>query len=254
MKLASWNVNSIRVRLPQVLDWLESSQVDILGLQETKIVDEQFPREAFEEAGFHVVFSGQPTYNGVATISRHTPNDVICAFPDYEDPSRRVLAATYGSWRIVNLYVPNGKSLSSEKYAYKLEWLQALQGFLAGEIRKYENLAVIGDFNIAPSDRDVYDPDKWDGSVLVSEPERRALSAILELGFADSFRLFPQEDKAFSWWDYRAAAFRRNMGLRIDLILLSPALVSQCRGSCIDKAPRSLERPSDHTPVLAVFG
>jgi len=253
MKLASWNVNSIRVRLQQIMDWLESSQVEILGLQETKIIDEQFPREAFEEAGYHVVYTGQPTYNGVATVSRRAPEDIVLAFPNYDDASKRVLAASYGSLRIVNLYVPNGKSVGSEKYAYKLEWLKALKGFLAEELEKHENLAVIGDFNIAPTDSDVHNPDRWEGSVLVSEPERRALSIIMDLGFKDSFRLFPQEEKAFSWWDYRAGAFRRNMGLRIDLILLNDALADKCRGSCIDKAPRSLERPSDHAPVLAEF-
>ena len=253
MKLASWNVNSIRVRLPQVLDWLESSQVDIIGLQETKIVDDQFPREAFEDAGYHVIFAGQPTYNGVANVSRHPPEDIVTAFPNYADASRRVLAASYGPLRIVNLYVPNGKSVGSEKYAYKLEWLDALRGFLAAESEKHENVAVIGDFNIAPGDADVHNPDRWEGSVLVSQPEREALEAIMELGFVDSFRLFPQEEKIFSWWDYRAAAFRRNMGLRIDLILLSSALAGVCCGSCIDKTPRSLERPSDHAPVVANF-
>ncbi len=253
MKVASWNVNSVNVRLRHVLNWLEDHNVDILGLQETKIVDDDFPREAFEDAGYHVLTAGQKTYNGVALLSRHAGKEIVRAIPDFDDTEKRVLAATYGDVRVINLYVPNGKRVGSEKYDYKLRWLEALKSFLAEELSKRASVLVIGDFNIAPEDRDVHDPVAWQGSVLVSQPERDALKAILDLGLVDCFRLFPQEESRFSWWDYRAGAFRRNMGLRIDLILANRPLAERCRKSCIDKNARGWERPSDHAPVLAEF-
>lgn len=253
MRVASWNVNSIKVRLQQVLDWIKEAQADIVGLQETKIIDDDFPQEALREAGYQPLFSGQKTYNGVALLSRKSGDDIVAAIPGFDDSEKRVLAATYEDLRVINLYVPNGKAVGSEKYAYKLRWLEALRDYLARELAKHSALVVIGDFNIAPEDRDVHDPVAWEGSVLVSEAERRALRAILDLGLVDSFRLFPQEEGSFSWWDYRAAAFRRNLGLRIDLILASAALADRCKASCIDKHVRAWERPSDHAPVLAEF-
>jgi len=253
MKIATWNVNSLKVRLPHVLEWMESAGPDILVLQEIKQTNDDFPVKAFADAGYEAVASGQKTYNGVAVISRQTPRDVVTDFPDFEDPQRRVLASTIGSLRVVNLYVPNGQEVGSDKYAYKLEWLAALKNFLDGELKRHDNVVVLGDFNIAPEDRDVYDPVKWGDAVLCSPAERQALRAVLELGFSDVFRQFEQAEKSFSWWDYRAAGFRRNAGLRIDLVLASQALAGQCTASYIDKEPRTWERPSDHTPVVAEF-
>ncbi len=248
-KLASWNVNSLKVRLEQVLLWLESSCVDVLALQETKMTDDQFPLNAFIERGFHVAFSGQKTYNGVAIISRYPIQDVVMDIPDLKDPQRRILAATIGDIRLINLYVPNGATVSSDKYEYKLSWLPHVTTFIKNQLGQYPELAVVGDFNIAPEDRDVHDPIAWEGSVLVSPLERQAFNELLALGLFDSFRNFPQEDELFSWWDYRAAGFRRNRGLRIDLILLSEALNKQCVVSAIDIEPRRAELPSDHAPV-----
>lgn len=253
MKLASWNVNSLKVRLPQLLDWLITHQPDVVGLQETKLTDENFPVEPIEALGYHVAFSGQPTYNGVAVISKQPIEDVITDLPGLDDPQRRVLAATTGGIRFIDLYVPNGQAVGSDKYAYKLDWLTKLKTFLQDELSKHERLAVVGDFNIAPEPEDVHDPAEWEGQVLFSEPERTALKALLDLGLQDTFRLFPQEPKLFSWWDYRMNNFRRNRGLRIDLILASNALAKDCTASAIDKATRKLERPSDHAPVIAEF-
>lgn len=253
MQIASWNVNSLRVRLDQVLEWLRGCPVDVLGLQETKIVDSDFPLEQLSSAGYRVVYTGQRSYNGVAIISRHEASDVVKDLPGAEDPQRRFLAASYDGVRVINLYVPNGQVVGSEKFAYKLEWLRHLRAFLEDELRRYPELLVIGDFNIAPEDRDVHDPAAWEGSVLVSEPERKALGAVLELGLEDAFRLFDQPAQTFSWWDYRAAAFRRNRGLRIDLILASAVLAKHCVSSRIDSQPRGWPRPSDHAPVLAEF-
>lgn len=253
MKIASWNVNSLNVRLPHVLDWIEEHQPDLFGLQETKVTDEKFPREPFEERGIHYYFSGQRTYNGVAIISKQPGQDVVTDLPGLEDPQRRVLAATFGDVRLINLYVPNGQRVDSEKFSYKLEWLEKLRGFLEDELRNHERVVVVGDFNIAPEDADVHDPERWEGSVLVSPPEREALAAIQALGFSDTFRLFEQEERSFSWWDYRAGGFRRNHGLRIDLVLASTAMTDACIAGGIDKGPRKLERPSDHTPVWADF-
>lgn len=248
-KLASWNVNSLKIRLEQVVEWLESSQVDVLALQETKLLDENFPAIAFTEKGYHVVYSGQKTYNGVAVISRYPISEVRTDIPDLDDPQRRILAVTVAGIRLINLYVPNGAELTSDKYQYKLNWLQKVHVFIQQQMRIYPKVAVVGDFNIAPEDRDVHDPLEWQGSVLVSPAERQAFATLLQLGLHDSFRNFEQVEKSFSWWDYRAAAFRRNRGLRIDHVLLSNELNDLCKQSCIDIEPRKAERPSDHAPV-----
>ncbi|MBA2657694.1 MAG: exodeoxyribonuclease III [Tatlockia sp.] len=249
LKLASWNVNSLKVRLDHVLNWLESSGVSILAIQETKLIDENFPQEAFRECGYHVAFAGQKTYNGVALISRYPIKDLAFDIPDLEDPQRRILAATIADLRIINLYVPNGAALSSDKYNYKLMWLDKVKNYIHSQMNLYSKLAVVGDFNVAPEDCDVHDPIEWEGNVLVSPAERKAFCELLALGLIDSFRNFSQEEKLFSWWDYRAAGFRRNRGLRIDHILLNSNLNSLCRQSQIDKTPRKWERPSDHAPV-----
>lgn len=253
MKIATWNVNSLKVRLPQVLDWLEQHQPDVLALQEIKQVTDAFPVGELKHAGYASVASGQKTYNGVAIISKQVPKEILTDFPGFEDPQRRILAATINGLRVINLYVPNGQSLESEKYQYKLGWLAALREFLRAELAKYDDVVVLGDFNIAPADEDVYDPEKWGEDVLCSPAERQALQAIVGDGFVDVFRQFQQEEKTFSWWDYRAAGFRRNAGLRIDLILASDEFAKSCVTSYVDKEPRRLERPSDHAPVVAEF-
>jgi len=249
LKVASWNVNSLNVRLEAVLAWLDSSGTDVLALQETKVPDEKFPLEAFLERGYHVSFSGQKTYNGVAVISRTPIEDVLMDVPGLEDPQRRFLACTVAGVRLIDLYVPNGAAVGTDKYAYKLNWLEHVTAFIQEERVRYPNLVVVGDFNIAPDDRDVHDPRRWEGSVLVSPPERAAYQKLLELGLFDSFRLFEQPSNAFSWWDYRAAGFRQNHGMRIDLLLVSEALKARCIESEIDAEPRASERPSDHAPV-----
>ena len=249
LKLASWNVNSLKVRLDQVLEWMESSQIDVLALQETKLIDENFPAQTFLEKGFHLVFSGQKTYNGVAVISRYPITDVLTDIPDLDDPQRRILAVTVAGIRLIDLYVPNGSELTSDKYQYKLNWLQKVTAFIQQQMSVYSKVAVVGDFNIAPEDRDVHSPEEWNNCVLVSPAERQAFAEIMQLGLHDSFRNFEQEEQVFSWWDYRAAGFRRNRGLRIDHILLSDELNELCRKSAIDKEPRKAERPSDHAPV-----
>lgn len=251
LKIATWNVNSLRVRLPQVLDWLNANQPDVLALQETKVIDEKFPREMFENMGYHVVHSGQKTYNGVAILSREQPQDTITDLPNLEDPQRRILGATLADIRLLNLYVPNGGEVGSEKYIYKLNWLEGVKNYLREALIEYPRLVVLGDFNVTPEDRDVHNPEKWHEAILCSTPEREALRKILNLGFYDSFRLFNQEAQSFSWWDYREGAFRRNWGLRIDLILISEALMPECIGCVIDKEPRRLNRPSDHAPVIS---
>ena len=253
MKIATWNVNSIRQRLGHVKDWLEAQQPDVLALQEIKVVTEGFPAAEFEGLGYHCAVDGQKAYNGTALLSRDGPADVQRGMPNFEDEQKRVLAASYDGLRIFNLYVPNGQSVGSDKYEYKLRWLTALRDHLRDEMARHPKLAVVGDFNIAPEDRDVHDPEEWRGQVLCSDAEREKLAALLELGFVDVFRRFEQPDKAFSWWDYRAAAFRRNRGLRIDLILASPGLAASCAGSGIDVEPRRREQPSDHAPVWATF-
>jgi exodeoxyribonuclease-3 len=253
MKIATWNVNSLKVRLPQVLDWLATSQADILCLQETKTTDENFPADEIAAAGYHVVFSGQKTYNGVAIISKKEAGDIITDVAGLDDPQRRILGTTIGGVRVLNLYVVNGQEVGSEKYAHKLHWLDRVTDHISEQLQQHERFVVLGDFNIAPDDRDVYDPEAWHERILCSTPEREALQAILDLGLADTFRLFDQEEQSYSWWDYRAAGFRRNRGLRIDLLLASKALADNCRTCSIDKEPRRLERPSDHTPVMAEF-
>lgn len=253
MKLASWNVNSLKVRLPQVLDWLGSAQPDILGLQETKLTDDRFPAAEVQEAGYHVIHAGQSTYNGVAVLARQPMTEPITDIPGLDDPQRRVLAVTVAGIRFINLYVPNGQEVGSEKFAYKLGWLERLHAWLKNELQQHEKLVVVGDFNIAPEDADVHDPEEWRGKVLFSEPEHQALEMLLNLGLVDTFRLFPQEEKVFSWWDYRMNNFRRNRGLRIDLILANEAMRQACIASWVDKEPRRWERPSDHAPVVAEF-
>ncbi|MGI9309366.1 MAG: exodeoxyribonuclease III, partial [Gammaproteobacteria bacterium] len=249
MKVASWNVNSINVRLPHVLDWLDIHRPDILGLQELKLPTEKFPVDALTEVGYHSIVNGQKTYNGVALLSRSLGDAIVTDIPDYSDEQRRVVAASFGDTRILNLYVPNGQTVGSEKYEYKLGWLDALQQWIVAELGNHERVLVMGDFNIAPEDQDVHDPEEWRDKVLCSKPERERLQALLSLGMKDSFRLFDQPEDSFSWWDYRAAGFRRNRGLRIDLLLVSDALAETCTAGGIDKEPRMLERPSDHAPV-----
>ena len=253
MKIATWNVNSLRVRLPQVLDWLAQEQPDVLAVQETKTVDADFPLAAVEEAGYHAVFNGQKTYNGVALIGKGPVSAIITDPPNLQDPQRRILAASYDDLRVIDLYVPNGSEVGSDKYAYKLDWLEKMNRFVADELTRHPRLLVLGDFNIAPEDRDVHDPAAWRDKILCSVPEREAFQGLLGLGLTDAFRLFEQEEASFSWWDYRAAGFRRNLGLRIDHILISAALHTDCRSCRIDKEPRKLERPSDHAPVIAEF-
>ncbi len=251
MRVATWNINSLKVRLPHVLKWLSENPVDVLCLQETKQLDEDFPKGELEAAGYHSVFSGQKTYNGVAILSREPPIDVQYGIPDYADEQKRVIAATFNDVRVVCLYVPNGQSVDSDKYYYKLGWLSALRDWLKNELQHHPKLAVLGDYNIAPEDRDVYDPVTWQGSVLVSEAERIQFQNLLKLGLHDSFRLFEQPEKSYSWWDYRMMAFRRNRGLRLDHILVSEPLATNCKSCVIDREPRKLERPSDHAPVVA---
>ncbi|HVK54743.1 MAG TPA: exodeoxyribonuclease III [Burkholderiales bacterium] len=251
MKIATWNVNSLKVRLPHVLDWLTAHQPDVLCIQETKLEDRNFTASEIQEAGYHVVFSGQKTYNGVAIVSREPLLEIGMGIPGFDDEQKRVIYGTYQGVRVVCGYFPNGQSLDSDKYQYKLKWLAGLHAWLKEELTKYPQLALLGDYNIAPEDRDVHDPKAWEGQVLVSEPEREALRGLERLGLKDSFRLFEQPEKTFSWWDYRMMAFRRNMGLRIDLILLTEPLAAKCKSSTIDRAPRKLERPSDHAPVIA---
>ncbi|MDX3895670.1 MULTISPECIES: exodeoxyribonuclease III [Pusillimonas] len=257
MKLATWNVNSLKVRLPQVLDWLRDNPVDALCLQELKLAHDMFPLETFTELGYQACWAGQKTYNGVAVISKAAGADEQCNIPGFDDHQQRIIATTLpspiGEIRVISAYCPNGQSLESEKYAYKLEWYAALRVWLADELRRYPRLAVLGDYNVAPKDEDVHDPAKWVGDVLVSDAERAAFQSLLDLGLIDSFREFEQEEKSFSWWDYRRFAFRRNAGLRIDHVLISEALRPYCTGCFIDKQPRRNEQPSDHAPVVAAF-
>jgi len=253
LKLAAWNVNSLKVRLPQLLDWLGRERPDAVCLQETKVEDHNFPLEDIERAGYRAVFSGQKTYNGVAIVARESPQSVEHGIGAFVDAQKRVISATVNGVRLVCAYVPNGQSLDSDKFQYKLDWLKAFSAWLGVESKKHTRIAVLGDFNIAPEDRDVYDPKAWEGQVLCSPAERIAFQELIALGFKDSFRLFDQPEKSFSWWDYRMNAFQRKMGLRIDHILLSDGLAGDCRSSRIDFAMRKNERPSDHAPVIAEF-
>lgn len=257
MKLATWNINSLNVRLPQVLAWLEANPVHALCLQELKMDDDRFPIDAFREAGYTAHWAGQKTYNGVAIITPVAGSDEQRNIPDYDDPQQRIIAATLpspvGDIRVISAYCPNGQSLDSDKYTYKLEWYDALHRWLADELQRYPLLAILGDYNVAPADEDVHDPTAWEGQVLVSEPERAALNALLDLGLTDAFRAFEQPEKSYTWWDYRRLAFRRNAGLRIDHVLLSTPLMQWCSACTIDKEPRRNEQPSDHTPVIATL-
>lgn len=252
MLLAAWNVNSLTVRMPRLLPWLEATRPDVVCLQETKIEDARFPALELQSAGYAAHFAGQKTYNGVALLVREglTVGDMAVGIPGYADEQKRVIAATVAGVRIIGVYVPNGQAVDSDKYRYKLAWLEAFAGMLRGEHARHPLLAVGGDFNVAPEDRDVHDPAAWAGAVLVSEPERAAFRALLATGLVDSFRLFEQPPATFSWWDYRMLAFPKNRGLRIDHILLSPALAKRCVASRIDRNARKGEKPSDHAPVL----
>jgi exodeoxyribonuclease-3 len=253
VRVATWNVNSLRVRLPHLHDWLTANPVDVVALQETKVNDADFPRDEFGARGLHDACSGQRGYNGVALLATAPLEDVVAGIPGHDDDSRRVLAATCGGVRIIDVYVPNGQALDSPKYSYKLVWLGALRDYLVAELARHPRLVVLGDYNIAPEDRDVHDPSAWEGGVHVSAPERAALRALLDAGLVDCFRRFEQPENSYSWWDYRMLAFRRNHGLRIDLILANRDFAEKCVACHIDKAPRRLERPSDHAPVVAAF-
>ena len=251
MKLATWNVNSLKVRLPQLLDWLGTAQPDVMCLQETKVEDANFPLAEIQAAGYQAVYCGQRSYNGVAILARTALTDVQHGIPHFADDPKRVIAATIDGVRVLCLYAPNGQEPGSEKYAYKLRWYEALTSWLRDEIPRRPRLAVLGDLNIAPEARDVHDPKRWEGKIHFSAPERAAFRAVVDVGVADAFRLFEQPEKQFTWWDYRLLAFQRGWGLRIDHILLSPELVAKCTACTIDTEPRKRERPSDHAPVIA---
>ena len=253
MKIACWNVNSLKVRLPHLLDWLAEQQPDALCLQELKLEDHNFPCAEIEAAGYQVAFSGQKTYNGVALLARSEIADVVRGNPHFPDEQKRLIAGTIDGVRVICAYMPNGQAVGSDKYDYKLRWLDALAIYLEEELAKHPRLALCGDFNIAPDDRDVHDPVAWANQILCSEPERAAFQRFISLGLVDSFRLFDQPAKTFSWWDYRNLGFQKNLGLRIDHILLSAPLAGRCLAAGIDRAPRKLERPSDHAPAWATL-
>jgi exodeoxyribonuclease-3 len=253
MRIATWNVNSLRVRLPQVARWLESERPDVLAMQETKVADPEFPAAEFAELGYQVIYSGQKTYNGVAIASRAEPTAIVNVLPGFDDLQRRLLQATIGGVTLLNLYVPNGSEVGSDKYQYKLEWLRRLHAHVAALAEDGARLLLLGDFNIAPADIDVHDPAAWAGQVLCSEPEREQFRLLLQLGFTDCLRKLDSAPGRFTWWDYRVGAFPRNLGLRIDHLLASAALAPLCRSCRIDTAPRGWERPSDHAPVIAEF-
>jgi exodeoxyribonuclease-3 len=251
VRIATWNVNSLKIRLPHLLEWLASQQPDVMCLQETKTEDRNFPRAELERAGYRAVYCGQKAYNGVAILARGELTDVQHGIPDFSDDPKRVIAATVNDLRIVCLYAPNGEAPGTDKYAYKLRWYVALTRWLSDEVRKRPNLAVLGDLNIAPEPRDVHNPKRWEGKIHFSEPERAAFREVINVGVKDAFRLFDQPEKQFTWWDYRLKAFERGWGLRIDHVLLAPALAAECRSCTIDVEPRKRERPSDHAPVIA---
>jgi exodeoxyribonuclease-3 len=255
MKIATWNVNSLKVRQQHVIDWLETSQTDVLGLQELKLTDDKFPRGELEAKGYRSWFTGQKTYNGVALLVRDglsvDESTIVRNIPGFEDPQQRVIAATIEGVRVISAYFPNGQAPGTDKFAYKLRWLEALHDWLAGELKQYPKLALVGDYNIAPEDRDVHDPKAWEGQNLVSPEERAEFVRLIGLGLVDAFRQFEHPEKVFSWWDYRMMAFRRNAGLRIDHILLSEPLAAVCTSCDVDKVPRKWEQPSDHAPVVA---
>ncbi len=253
MKLATWNVNSLNVRLPRLLPWLASEAPDVVCLQETKLEDAKFPHAALRDAGYDAHFAGQKTYNGVALVVRRglDATDVVRGIPGYTDTQQRVIAATVAGVRVVSVYVPNGQAVGSDKYVYKLGWCDAARDYFAAMLAAHADVAIAGDFNVAPDDRDVHDPALWKGQVLVSEPERTAFRGFLAAGLVDSFRLFEQPPNTFSWWDYRMLAFPKNHGLRIDHVLLSQALAPRCTACRVDRAMRKGEKPSDHAPVIA---
>jgi exodeoxyribonuclease-3 len=251
VRIATWNVNSLKIRLPHLLDWLASQQPDVMCLQETKTEDHNFPRAALERAGYRSVYCGQKAYNGVAILARGELADVQHGIPDFPDDPTRVIAATVNDLRILCLYAPNGEAPGTDKYEYKLRWYRALTAWLQNKLKKYPRLAVLGDLNIAPEPRDVHNPKRWEGKIHFSEPERVALREVINVGVKDAFRLFDQPEKQFTWWDYRLKAFERGWGLRIDHILLAPALAAECRSCTIDVEPRKRERPSDHAPVIS---
>ncbi|WP_090191496.1 MULTISPECIES: exodeoxyribonuclease III [unclassified Duganella] len=253
MKIATWNVNSLNVRLPHVIKWLEENPVDVLAIQETKLTDDKFPLAELEAAGYHVAYTGQKTYNGVALISKLPIHDIVKNNPKFEDPQQRIIAGTIDGVRVVCAYVPNGQAVGSEKFLYKMAWLNAFHDWIQEQAAQYPQLAVVGDYNIAPEDRDVHDPAAWEGMVHVSPEERAQLKRLLDIGLTDAFRMFEQADKSYSWWDYRGLGFRLNKGLRIDHLLLSDALKQRCTACAIDRVPRKWEQPSDHTPVIATF-
>ena len=255
MRIATWNVNSLKIRLPHVLDWLARNPVEVLALQETKLTDDRFPVAELEAAGYGATFVGQKTYNGVAILSPLAlpATDIAVGISGFVDEQKRVLAATVNGVRLICVYVPNGQSVGSDKYSYKLDWMRALRDWLARELAVHPRVAVVGDYNVAPEDRDVHDPKAWEGSVLFSLPEREALAALASIGLTDAFRLFDQAPKSYTWWDYRMLAFRRNHGLRIDHILLSDALKPLCTACSIDREERKREQPSDHAPVIATL-
>lgn len=249
--LSTWNVNSLKVRLPHLMSWMQANSPDVVCLQETKLEDAKFPVAEISAMGYQATFSGQKTYNGVAILSRLPVTEVQYGIPDFADEQKRILAATIAGVRVVCAYIPNGQTVGSDKYAYKLSWLGAFCEWIRKDLVSYPNLAILGDYNIAPADEDVHDPVAWSGQVLCSTPERDAFNKLISLGMKDSFRMFPQSERSYTWWDYRMNAFRRKMGLRIDHILLSNALSAHCTRCQIDTEPRKLERPSDHAPVLA---
>jgi len=250
LKLATWNVNSLAVRLPQLLDWLQANPVDVMVLQETKLTDDKFPRAEIEAAGYAVQFHGQKTYNGVALLSREGAVDVVKNIPGFDDDQARVIAGTVTGVRCIGAYFPNGQAPDSDKFVYKMRWLDALRVWVAGELAAHPQLVLMGDYNIAPDDRDVYDPVGWFGQIHCTPEERAHFQGLVGLGLVDAFRLFEQPPKSWSWWDYRNLAFRKNQGLRIDHILVSDALKGRVAACAIDKLPRKNERPSDHAPVV----
>lgn len=256
MQIATWNVNSLKIRLPHVLDWLQRNPVDVLALQETKLTDDKFPVAELEAIGYVASFTGQKTYNGVALLTKRAmpATDVVLDLPGFEDDQKRVITATVDGVRIVCVYVPNGQSVDSDKYVYKLAWMKGLRTWLAGELAAHPKLAIMGDWNVAPEDRDVHDPRLWEGQVLFSQPEKDALKAIADLGLVDAFRLFEQPPKQFTWWDYRMLGFQKGRGLRIDHILLSDPLAKACTACIIDRDERKKPQPSDHAPVVATLG
>ena len=254
MKLATWNVNSLAVRLPQLLDWLQANPVDAMVLQETKLTDDKFPRAAIEVAGYAVQFHGQKTYNGVALLSRRDALDPVKNIPGFDDPQARVIAGTVDGVRCIGAYFPNGQSPDSDKFQYKLRWLDALNAWVRAELAAHPQLVLMGDYNIAPDDRDVFDPIGWEGQIHCTPQERAHFQGLVGLGLFDAFRLFEQPPKSWSWWDYRNLAFRKNQGLRIDHILVSAALRPRVQSCVIDKLPRKHERPSDHALVVVELG